>query len=111
MDFIAAFNQVGSYRGAAEMCGTTHKTVARAVRKKEQSEQVAARTARRHNYDIVKELVVDRIDKTKGKISAKRLLPAARKAGYSGSDRNFRRLVAKARHDYRRRHGRTLRGG
>lgn len=38
---------------------------------------------------------------TKGKISAKRLLPAARAAGYEGSDRNFRRLVAQERGKYR----------
>jgi transposase len=35
-----------------------------------------------------------RVEKTKGRISAKRLLPAARAAGYAGSARNFRRLVA-----------------
>ena len=27
MDVIAAYRDVGSYRGAAEICGTTHKTV------------------------------------------------------------------------------------
>ena len=31
MDVIAAFREVGSYRGAAEICGTTHKTVKRIV--------------------------------------------------------------------------------
>ena len=31
MDVIAAFREVGSYRGAAEICGTTHKTVKRVV--------------------------------------------------------------------------------
>ncbi|MER5418290.1 hypothetical protein ABT356_00430 [Streptosporangium roseum] len=29
MDIIAAYREVGTYRGAAEMCGTTHKTVKR----------------------------------------------------------------------------------
>ena len=33
MDIISAYQQVGSYRGAAEMCGTTPKTVKRVVRK------------------------------------------------------------------------------
>ena len=33
MDIIAAYREVGSYRGAAEMCGTTHKTVRRVVRR------------------------------------------------------------------------------
>jgi transposase len=39
-------------------------------------------------------LVAERVATTKGRISAKRLLPAARVAGYQGSARNFRRLVA-----------------
>ena len=37
-----------------------------------------------------------------GRITAKRLLPVARAEGYDGSDRNFRRLVADAKADYRR---------
>jgi hypothetical protein len=43
------------------------------------------------NYVGVIELVTERVAKTKGK---KRPLPAARAAGYEGSARNFRRLVA-----------------
>ena len=39
-------------------------------------------------------LVADRVKKSHGRISAKRLLPVARAAGYVGSPRNFRRLVA-----------------
>jgi transposase len=31
MDIIAAYREVGSYRGAAEMCGTTPKTVRRII--------------------------------------------------------------------------------
>ena len=31
MDIIAAYREVGTYRGAAEMCGTTHKTVKRVI--------------------------------------------------------------------------------
>ena len=31
MDVIAAYRDVGSYRGAAEICGTTHKTVRRII--------------------------------------------------------------------------------
>src|SRR6185503_13953031 len=44
--------------------------------------------------DSVAELVTQRVEKTRGRISAKRLLPAARAAGYEGSTRNFRRLVS-----------------
>ncbi|PFX06126.1 hypothetical protein CJ468_04873 [Nocardia farcinica] len=31
MDIISAYREVGTYRGAAEMCGTTHKTVRRVI--------------------------------------------------------------------------------
>ncbi len=31
MDIISAYQQVGSYRGAAALCGTTHKTVRRVI--------------------------------------------------------------------------------
>ena len=31
MDIISAYREVGSYRGAAEICGTTHKTVKRVI--------------------------------------------------------------------------------
>jgi hypothetical protein len=54
-------------------------------------------------------LVAERVEKTSGQISAKRLLPAARAAGYAGSDRNFRRLVAAARQAWRREHHRGRR--
>jgi hypothetical protein len=46
MDIISAYREVGTYRGAAELCGTTHKTVKRVVERAERgggrSERVAA---------------------------------------------------------------------
>ena len=98
LDIVTAYHEVGTYRGAAEMCGVTHKTISRVVNRAEAAEQ---RTARRRNYESVRALVASKIDDTKGKISAKRLLPAAKAAGYEGSDRNFRRLVARERSKYR----------
>jgi hypothetical protein len=35
MDILAAYREVGSYRGAAAICGTTHKTVRRVVERHE----------------------------------------------------------------------------
>ncbi len=100
MDVITAYRQVGTHRGAAEMCGVTHKTVKREVLKDQAAQ---GRVERRRNYEGVRALVAHEIDQTKGKISAKRLLPKARAAGYAGSDRNFRRLVATERSKYRQR--------
>jgi len=73
MDIISAYREVGSYRGAAAISGTTPKTVKRVIARHKAGGVVAVRAPR---------------------ISAKRLLPAARPAGYGGSARNFRRLVA-----------------
>ena len=98
LDIVTAYREVGTYRGAAQMCGVTHKTVSRIVKGAEVAEQ---RTARRRNYESVRVLVAAKIAETSGKISAKRLLPAATAAGYAGSDRNLRRLVAQERSKYR----------
>ncbi|HET6910604.1 MAG TPA: IS21 family transposase [Mycobacteriales bacterium] len=111
MDVIAAYQQVGSYRGAADLCGTTHKTVRRIVTAALAGEGPPARPARERNYDEVTDLVRDKIAKTEGRISAKRLLPIAVAAGYAGSARNFRRLVAAEKMRWRRTHHRGRRPG
>ncbi|MGA9872921.1 MAG: IS21 family transposase, partial [Rhodococcus sp. (in: high G+C Gram-positive bacteria)] len=112
MDIISTYNQVGSYRAAAELCGTTHKTVKRTVERFE-AEQAghtpADRVEREHNYDAVAELICERVEKSQGRISTKRILPIARTAGYDGSDRNFRRLVAEEKAKWRTEHHRGRR--
>ena len=96
MNIIDAFRQLGSYRAAARLCGTSDKTVKRAV----QRQQAGGPWGRRprplsKNTDAVMSVVWERVRGTDGRISAKRLLPRARAAGYQGSARNFRRAVAK----------------
>lgn len=109
MDIIAAYREAGTYRGAASIAGTTHKTVKRVIERHEAGGAGPVRAPRGRNYDGVTALVAERVDKTQGRISAKRLLPAARAAGYGGSDRNFRRLVAVAKQEWRREHHRGRR--
>ena len=111
MDVIAAYRDVGTYRGAAAICGTTHKTVRRIIEAHEAATTgvVPAKSVRPRNYDEVAALVAEKVAKTAGKISAKRLLPVARAAGYEGSDRNFRRLVAEAKAAWRQ--GQARAGG
>lgn len=111
MDIISAYREVGSYRGAAALCGTTHKTVRRVIAAHEAGDGRPVRAVRARNYDQVAVLVAERVKATQGRISAKRLLPAARRAGFSGSARNFRRLVADAKAAYRREQGRRRRPG
>ncbi|WP_408632136.1 helix-turn-helix domain-containing protein [Mycobacterium dioxanotrophicus] len=84
MDIISAYQQLGSYRAAAEACGTTHRTVKKIIDKFEADQAgvpPAPRTERAHNYDAVAHLVAERVEKSQGRISATRLLPIARAAG------------------------------
>ncbi len=99
LNVINAYREVGTYRGAAEMCGTTHKTVKRII---EHDGVRAERVSEPANYEVVREFVAAKVDKTKCKMTAKRLLPLAVAAGYLGSDRNFRRLVAQEKKAWRR---------
>ena len=110
MDIISAYREVGTYRGAAELCGTTHKTVRRVIERAEAGETAApGPVVRARNYDAVTGVVGKRVKESAGRISAKRLLPVARAAGYEGSPRNFRRLVAEQKVLWRRDHHRGRR--
>lgn len=82
MDMLSAYREVGTYRGAAVMCGTTAKTVRREVERHNAGGVVPPRRERERDYAPVAGLVAERIAATKARISAKRLSPAARTAGY-----------------------------
>ncbi len=103
MDIVAAYEQVGTYRGAAALCGTTHKTVKRVIERRRAGESFdAPRRQLAKNTDAVASVIAEKVRATDGRISAKRLLPIARTAGYTGSARNFRRAVAEAKKAWRR---------
>jgi transposase len=112
MNILAAYQEVGSFRGAAAMCNTTHRTVGRVVAAHEAPNGIGPAPeakVRERNYDTVAGLVAEKVAKTHGRISAKRLLPIAQAAGYAGSARNFRRLVADAKAQWRGGHHRGRR--
>jgi transposase len=109
MDIISAYREVGTYRGAAALSGTTPKTVKRVIGRHQAGGCAPERAPRERNFDVVAGLVAERVKKSQGRISAKRLLPAARAAGYAGSPRNFRRLVAVQKQLWRRDHHRGRR--
>jgi Homeodomain-like domain len=69
MDVLAAYREVGSYRGAAEVCGTTHKTVKRIVERHNSGGAAPERKDRGPNYDEVGALVAERVGRSNGKIS------------------------------------------
>jgi hypothetical protein len=82
MDIQDAYREVGTYRGGAEICGTTPKTVRRVVRA---AQAAQLPEEREHNYESVREIVAAKVEKTEGKITATRLLRVARAAEYSGA--------------------------
>ncbi len=85
-------------------------TVKRAVGRAQRTEP-PARADRPRNTDGVSDVATKRLEATDGRISAKRLLPEAPAAGFTGSARNFRRLVAAAKAEWRREHRRGRRPG
>lgn len=111
MDILSAYREVGSYRAAADICGTTPKTVKRAVLADATKHEPIEIEVVVHNYDDVRDVVAERVEKTHGRITAKRLLPIAVAAGYAGSARNFRRLVAEEKQSWRRSNHRGRRPG
>lgn len=113
MDMNAVFQEVGSYRAAAAICGTSDKTIKRAVAKAKAAEKASpgagAGAGVAHNYDDVTVIIAKRVEATQGRITAKRLLPVVRAAGYEDSARNLRRAVAEAKVKWRARHHRGRR--
>ena len=99
MDIVNTYLELGSYRGAAELCGVHHKTVKRVVQRWRAGMIAETRKTPRRglNTDCVDDLIWEKVRKTRGRITAKRLLPQARAAGYQGSARNFRRAVARVK--------------
>lgn len=95
LDILSAYRELGSYRAAATLCGTTHKTVRRVVERV--GRPAAERPPRPKSTDPYRELIAERVKATDGRISAKRLLPLVRAEGYSGSARHLRRAVAQAK--------------
>jgi len=104
LDIVNAYEATGTYRGAAALCGTSHKTVKRVLARRVAGAEPGRQSVRRpRNTDAIRELIDRRVQETDGRISAKRLLPAARVAGFTGSPRNFRRAVAAAKRRWRQR--------
>lgn len=101
MDIVHAYQELGSYRAAAAVCGTTAKTVKRVLARRATGEVEHRRAIVPRKTDGVTELIAVRVRTSDGRISAKRLLPPARAAGYTGSERSFRRAVARAKTAWR----------
>lgn len=95
MDIINAYEETGSMRAAAALCGTTHKTVKRVLERRVAGQRPGRRRAPAPGLaEPFTDLIYRKVRATDGRITAKRLLPVARAEGYAGSARTFRRAVA-----------------
>lgn len=102
VNIIDAYNELGSYRGAAELCGTTDKTVKRALERQQAGGPWARRPRlQARNTDPVLTVIAQKVKDSDGRITAKRLLPLVKAAGYQGSARNLRRAVATIKKEHR----------
>jgi transposase len=95
LDIINAYEETGSLRAAAALCGTTHKTVKRVLERRVAGQRPGRRREPRLGLaEEFTDLIFGKVKATDGRITAKRLLPLVRAAGYAGSARTLRRAVA-----------------
>lgn len=103
LDIVNAYQQLGSLRRAAALCGTTHKTAKRVVERASRGLPLERqpRILRKNTDDVVR-VIEEKVRATDGRITAKRMLPLVRAAGYVGSARNLRRAVAAVKREWKR---------
>lgn len=110
MEILEAYDLCGSLRGAADLAGCDHKTVAHWVRARDEAGgglPVASRPRPRVDAFAVK--IEEWVDRSKGKIHADKAHERLVAMGYMGSERTTRRAVAEAKRRWRAEHGRRTR--
>jgi transposase len=106
VEIIALYEELGSYRAVATLVGCDHKTVKRYVELAGELGQLAPTRRRARVTDDYRGLIAERVEQTRGRITARRLLRLLRAAGYEGSERSLRRAVAEERRALREREAR-----
>src|SRR4051794_17453593 len=110
MEILEAFDLTGTLRGAAELVGCDHKTVAHWVRARDEAGggvPVAGRPRPRGGAFAVK--IEEWVDRSRGRIRADVAHQRLVAMGYLGSERTTRRAVAQAKRRWRAEHGRRTR--
>src|SRR3954465_5408768 len=110
MEILEAFDLTGTLRGAAELAGCDHKTVAHWVRARDEAGgglPVAVR--RRPRVDAFAEKIEEWVGRSRGKVRADVAHQRLVAMGYLGSERTTRRAVAQAKRRWRGGHGRRVR--
>jgi transposase len=110
MEILEAFDLVGTLRGAAELAGCDHKTVAHYVGERDRAGGEWQRGRRtRPQVDPFAEKIAEWVWRSRGKVRADKAHERLLAMGYRGSERTTRRAVAEAKRAWRREHGRRTR--
>jgi len=110
MEILEAFDLTGTLRGAAELAGCDHKTVAHWVRARDEAGGGLPVSVRaRPRVDAFAEKVEEWVRRSRGKVRADVCHQRLVAMGYLGSERTTRRAVAEAKRRWRAEHGRRTR--
>jgi transposase len=110
MEILEAFDLTGTLRGAAQLVGCDHKTVAHWVRARDEAGGGLPVSVRpRPRVDAFAEKIEEWVDRSRGRIRADVAHQRLVAMGYMGSERTTRRAVADAKRRWRAEHGRRTR--
>jgi transposase len=110
MEFLETFDLTGTLRGAAQLAGCDHKTVARWVRARDEAGgRLPVSVRSRLRMDAFAAKIEEWVDRSRGKIRADVAHQRLVTMGYMGLERTTRRAVADAKRRWRAEHGRRTR--
>lgn len=101
MEILAAYDLTKSFRGAAELSGCSHHTVARVVRSRDAGRAADDDAAREKVTDQWLPKIEEWVEHSKGHIRADVVHGKLVAMGYAGSERSTRRAVAQVRSAYK----------
>ncbi len=110
MEILEAYDLVGTHRGAGELAGCDHKTVAHYVQERARAGGEWERSRRaRPQVDEFADKIAEWIERSRGKVRADKVHERLVAMGYLGSERTTRRAVAEQKRAFRCGHGRRTR--
>ena len=100
---LEAFDVAGSLRGAGDLAGVSHHTVARYVAERDAGELAGDGPRRRGRIiDLFLPKIEEWVERSHAKIRADRAFDKLTALGYTGSERTVRRAVAEVKANHRR---------
>jgi hypothetical protein len=109
MEILEAYDLAGSLRGAAQLAGCDHKTVAHWVRQRDLGMLPRVDRQRPAMHGQFQAKIDELVDRSHGKIRADKAHEKLIVLGYEGAPRTTRRWVAASKRRWRREHGRVTR--